>query len=287
MIVLLDATNLLMRSIKSCERRESVLSYEGHNTGPILTFIRTLGAYLSRLEPERFVAVFDSDWPLQGHFVWEGYKGNRGGLGSSHERYQEHFRLATEWLALSNLHAVSYDTWEADQIIAGYVDLLGEGVVMSDDKDLLQLVGPKTKVVRFAYGAGDMLVVDEERFAQDYSVTPALWPMVKAIMGDNSDGLDGVRGLGPVKAGAIVNGAEGSLWRVLHHPKVRPHWRVVLRNYRLMRLLPLPWSAPMLHEPPRFRPTTQFDPGWDRLASFYDRYGLDSIRNLQHTLWYR
>jgi 5'-3' exonuclease len=218
--------------------------------------------------------------------IWDGYKAARATPGKPEP--ERPISQAKEWCTLAGLHHVERDHLEADDLIANYWrqnrPLAERIVVLSGDKDFLQLIGPETVVVR-PLDKGQTDRWDEDRVRAEYGCEARLLPYVKALMGDVSDGVPGLPGVGPKKAVKRILAADG-YWSRLLDGHTSDERSLLVRNLMLMDLRnEVPYEP--LVAAPGFAPVRPGSLGLDQLLAFLDRYRLDSVRArvLDGSLW--
>jgi DNA polymerase I len=205
--LLLDAYNLLFRSFTSLPRSIT----DDHNE-PINAVYGTLAytARLSReLEADYIVAAFDTpDIPTFRHRLYPAYQGQRGPLGGEHaEDFARQVGIARSVLPALDVPVLGSPGYEADDILGSLACRLaahGEHcIVVSTDRDLLQLVGPRIETM--APGNPPRFARDEADVQERLGVSPAGVTTFKALAGDASDNIPGVRGIGAKTAVSLVN----------------------------------------------------------------------------------
>lgn len=284
-ILLCDATNLLVRSAHAANRT-NLSNEDGVPTAALLIFINMISRHVREERPEKLVLCWDGGKSLYREAIWSGYKGNRG--PTRKDEPERPIVQAKEWATLAGLHHVERQGFEADDLIANYWRQVRPTdtplVILSGDKDFLQLITNEVQVVR-PLDKGLVDRWDVARVRQEYGCEPHHLPYVKALMGDSSDGIPGLPGVGPKKAVSRVVKAGASWFRLLdaHTPQER---EILDRNLRLMDLR---YQAPqtLLSQPPLFDPVRPGSLGQIELMSFLDRYQLNSVRSrlLDGTLW--
>ncbi len=161
-----------------------------------------------------FVA-FDLPAPTFRHKMYEGYKGNRKGM---EEELFCQMAPAKELLKALGYRILEKEGYEADDLL-GTVSRLteergGECFILTGDRDSLQLISDKTKVLLVTKGETDCY--DEEKFKEKYGILPTQFVDAKALMGDSSDCIPGVPGIGEKTALPLI-ARFGSLEGVYAH----------------------------------------------------------------------
>lgn len=224
------------------------------STATMVVFTNILLRHIREEKPDRVVVCWDgggSDYRLR---LLPSYKGTRTkhlSMRTSRERM-----MIKQFLSLAGVFSVERTGVEADDLIAKYWhDAEDDVVIVSEDKDFLQLVGPNPQgrectVLRSTGERWDLV-----KLVEVGGVMPQNIPSVMALTGDTSDNVIGVPGIGPVKAVKLLKEAGWSL-EAIEDPKVREMLPQVFLNRILVNLrLPLPGLE--LAMPPLFEPTTR------------------------------
>jgi len=229
--------------------------------------------------PTHLVAVFDHSEKTFRNEMYDQYKANRS---APPEDLVPQFPLVREATAAFGVHCIELPGWEADDLIATYAcrarDAGGEAVIVSSDKDLMQLIGPS--VVMWDPMKERRLA--EEAVFEKFGVTPDKVVEVQALIGDSVDNVPGAPGIGP-KTAAQLLGEYGDLDTLLAraHEIKQPKRRETLIEHadqiRLSReLCRLDCDAPAPE------PIDDFairDPDPEALAAFLDRMEFRSLRS--------
>lgn len=292
--LVIDANNILVRSMKATEGRVS-LSSHGVPTAALLVFINTLSRYIREIEPDRVAACWDGGRSTYRLSIDPDYKAARS------ERTEEPdtgaFALAKEFLSLANIHHVERPGVEADDLIAGYWRMRSEVdpfFILSGDKDFLQLLDDNTFQIRPGgiHASPETERWDAARVREAMGCTPEQIPLVMALTGDSGDGVLGVPGFGTKTAVKALVAHEWSLGRLLMTadpkwaPKVAGRQDQVVKAKRLVDLRE-PGPDILLPPPPLFEPTYPDKTMFSALLHFLTKYELASVetRVINGTLW--
>ena len=229
--------------------------------------------------PTHLVAVFDHSEKTFRNEMYDQYKANRS---APPEDLIPQFPLVREATAAFGVHCVELPGYEADDLIATYAckarDAGGEAVIVSSDKDLMQLIGPS--VVMWDPMKERRLA--EEAVFEKFGVTPDKVVEVQALIGDSVDNVPGAPGIGPKTAAQLI-GEYGDLDTLLAraHEIKQPKRRETLIEFadqiRLSReLCRLDCSAPA---PEPIDDFAVRDPDPERLAEFLDKMEFRSLRS--------
>jgi DNA polymerase-1 len=121
----------------------------------------------------------------------------------------DQFKLIDELLETMKVHVASADGYEGDDVIGTYArqaveEGIDEVVIVTGDRDLLQLVNDKTKILMTITGMTKTALFDATMVEEKYGVTPAQFIDYKALIGDQSDGYPGITGIGPKTAASLL-----------------------------------------------------------------------------------
>jgi len=172
------------------------------------------------------------------------YKENREGASIAH--YADQSLLLEEVLPTLGMNVVKAATYEADDVIAHisrHSHAYEEVHILTCDKDMLQLVTNKVKVLLFS-SAKKMELVDIDGVIRHFGVYPSEVKYFKALAGDSSDNVAGIKGIGPKTAVKIIEESRPSeinpeftgADKICLHPKVAPSAGTFLANLRLVTL---------------------------------------------------
>ena len=183
-----------------------------HVVTTFLKFVRTAVRKAQELQGEtEVIVVFDSQAPNFRTGIDEGYKGNRV---TDYSGYEEspytHYPYIREVLNHLGVYAFESSMYEADDMIASIcIKRVSAGcsvLIASNDSDFYQLLyDDKISILRFKKGGKDEIYSYEE-FADDYGITPERYVLWKSLVGDRTDNIKGIHGIGPKRATLIVNG---------------------------------------------------------------------------------
>ncbi len=180
---------------------------EGIPTNGIFGFMNILLRHLEEVKPEYLLVAFDLKAPTFRHKEYSEYKAQRKGMPEDLAEQLPHLK---ELLAAMNIKMLSMEGFEADDIIgtvAARCEKEGiKCVIVTGDKDDLQLASDKTHILLTTTRMGQTTVedFDEKAFIEKYHITPREFIDVKALMGDASDNIPGVSGIGEKTAFTLI-----------------------------------------------------------------------------------
>ena len=182
---------------------------DGKPTNAIYGFFSMLLKLLSDLKPEYLIVCFDRPKPTFRKQMYVGYQAKRPKMSDD---LVPQIDLLHETLDKAKIAHFEIDGYEADDLIgtisaqSGKKDL--ETIIVTGDRDLLQLVNNKVKVLAPILGITKMVLYDEEKVKEKYGLNPSQFVDYKALVGDASDNYPGVSGIGPKTASELLNKYE-------------------------------------------------------------------------------
>ena len=193
--IIIDGSSLMYRAFFALPL---LTSSEGIYTNAIMGFSNMLGKILTDYKPDYIAVAFDKSRKTFRTDMYEEYKGQRA---KTPDELKSQIPLLKEFLAALGIAFIEIDNYEADDIIGTLArksaDEDCEALIVTGDKDALQLIAPQIKVMLTKRGIMDMQVFDEEAFKEKYAgLEPHKLIDIKALMGDSSDNIPGVPGIG-------------------------------------------------------------------------------------------
>lgn len=190
---------------------------KGFDTGAIHGFFSMLLKVIHQFEPEYLAVAFDRPVPTFRQQLYVGYQAQRPKLESD---LSAQFGAIIELLAKAKIPTYAVDGYEADDIIgtiAHKAKSMGNIVyIVTGDRDMMQLVNHKTRVLMPLKGISEVSIYDEEKVIEKFGVPPEKIIELKALQGDQSDNYPGVPGVGPKTAASLV-GDWGSVEGIYEH----------------------------------------------------------------------
>ncbi len=181
---------------------------DGKYTNAVYGFINILLGLIDSEHPDGVAVAFDIKKPTFRHEKYDAYKAGRHAMP---DELREQFPLVKEWLRLAGYHCIECEGYEADDILGTLADAAAksgnECVVATGDRDSLQLVSENTRVLLATTRMGQTEVVDytPQKVFERYGVTPKEMIELKALMGDSSDNIPGVAGIGEKTATDLIS----------------------------------------------------------------------------------
>ena len=204
-LLLIDGNSILNRAFYGMAAN-MLVTKNGIFTNAIYGFLNILEKYLVEDEPSHIAVAFDLKGKTFRHNMYDKYKAGRKGMPSE---LSMQLPILKEILSAMNIPILEKEGYEADDIL-GTLSLAASDqmavTVLTGDKDMLQLVSDKctVKIPTTSSGQKTVNVFDLQTFIQEYGINPDMFVDVKAIMGDKSDNIPGIEGIGQVGALSLI-----------------------------------------------------------------------------------
>lgn len=195
-VLLIDGNNLIFRSFYATYATGKIMrNSRGFPTNALYGLITTLNRIIEEEKPTHIMVAFDKGKT----FRHEKYKDYKDGRKETPQELKEQFPLSREIVNAMGIECFEIDNYEADDIIGTFAKVCDssdnyQAVIISSDKDLLQLISPNVEVRLLK--SGDYIRMTEDEFRKVYGIDPIRMVDLKALMGDSSDNIVGVKGIG-------------------------------------------------------------------------------------------
>ena len=255
-LMILDGNSVINRAFFGVR---PLTTREGLYTHAIYGFLNILERMEKEEQPDAVCVSFDLHGPTFRHLKYDGYKANRHGMP---EELAMQMPVMKDVLRAMNIPIYECQGWEADDVIGTVGKICSnngwECVVVTGDRDSLQLIDENVhiKLVISHPGQTTATLYDEEKFREEYGFEPKKMIDLKALMGDSSDNIPGVAGVGPKTASELLMkfGSLDGVYANLNDPSIKPKMREKLENgkdsaylsYELATIIP---EAPIDFEP--------------------------------------
>ncbi|MBQ6537626.1 MAG: DNA polymerase I [Eubacterium sp.] len=204
-LMLIDGNSIINRAFYGVP---DLTNHEGLHTNAIYGFLNIFHKLLADEKPTHVLVAFDEKAPTFRHKMYDGYKGTRKPMP---EELAEQMPVLKEVLGAMQVEFYSKAGIEADDIL-GTMSLEGkkaglEVTVVSGDRDLLQLVDDvvTVRLPKSKGGKTEVIVYDKSSVIRDFKVTPPQIIDLKALMGDSSDNIPGIPGVGEKTAISLLD----------------------------------------------------------------------------------
>ncbi len=228
--LILDANSIINRAFYGVRL---LTTKDGTYTNAVYGFLNIMFKYLEEIKPDYIAAAFDLKAPTFRHKMYEGYKATRKGMP---EELVPQLPLLKEVLSAMNITVLEKEGFEADDIIGTVANICTKEdidcAILTGDKDDLQLATENNKIylVTTRMGSTDTEVFDSDKVFFKYGVTPKEFIDVKAIMGDTSDNIPGVKGIGEKGALSLISefGSLENIYENIENDKITKSTRTKL-----------------------------------------------------------
>ena len=252
-LLLVDHNALLHRCRNALLRTgRRYTTTDGLPTTGVFSYLSALLSIIDKTNCTHVIICFDAGGNARKSEDDE-YKANRKPLDP--DFMSENRTLLNEAFYALGIESVGLKGYEADDILATFAhvaqfgtDRFDEVIIATVDQDLLQCVTEKTKVLLWN-SAKKQAIMDVDSVVEKWSCFPDQIAYIKALSGDSSDNIKGVKGIGPKTAIKICQECQWLLGDIFAHPKVRDHAEKVETNLDLVRLRncisiidPIRWS---------------------------------------------
>lgn len=181
---------------------------KGQMTNGIYGFLTTMQKLLNETNPDAVAVAFDLPAPTFRHKMYDGYKANRKKMP---EELASQVPILKELLSALGYNPIMCEGYEADDILGTFAKYCEEKnyecVLATGDRDSLQLISPNVtvRIASTKFGKPESTLYDEEKVKEVYNVSPLALIDVKALQGDSSDNIPGVKGIGEKTARNLVS----------------------------------------------------------------------------------
>ena len=213
-VLLVDGYSLIFRGFHALPL---LTAPDGTYTNAVHGFFSMLIKALSEYRPDGLCVMMDMHAPTFRHTLYDGYKATRKPMP---EELRPQLPLVRQMLEAMHVRICELEGYEADDLLGTAARLANErgihAYVLTGDRDSLQLVGGETEIILTRKGITESLLLDAQGVYDTYGFTPAQVPDMKGLMGDSSDNIPGIPGVGEKTALKLIT-EYGSLDGVLEH----------------------------------------------------------------------
>ena len=275
--VILDGSSLFFRAFFAIP---PLTAPTGEYTNAIFGFATMFLKLIGELKPDELVIAFDKSRHTFRTELYPDYKGTRD---KTPDELKSQIPLLKAFAEALGVTFLEKDNYEADDIIgtlatqaaaSGY-----DAMVVTGDRDALQLVRPHLRVMMTKKGITDLKAYDEATFIEEYQMEPLRLIDLKGLMGDTSDNIPGVPGIGPKTATKLLL-AYGTLENVLDHAgevkgkKLQERLTTFADQARLSKTLAtINCAVPDLAAPGAYA----MQPDETKFTTFCQRYNLNAV----------
>ena len=244
-LLLIDGHSLAFRAFYALSP-DSFKTPDGQHTNAVHGFISMLLNILQNEKPTHLAVAFDLS---RSSFRTEEYPEYKGTRGETPPEFNGQTELLREALTAMNIKTITRENYEADDILASLADQSGDKgfnvFVVSGDRDTFQLISDSTTILYPVKGVLNLARMDDAAVLEKYGIHAKQYPDLAALVGETSDNLPGIPGVGPKTAAKWLQ-AHGNLEGVLAAAdsiagkvgeSLREHRELAVRNRRLNHLV--------------------------------------------------
>ncbi len=217
-LLVIDGNSILNRAFYGVR---PLSTKDGVPTNAIFGFVNIINRNIETVKPDYCAVAFDLHAPTFRHKMYAEYKAGRKPMP---EELAAQFPYAKQCLSVLGMSCVELEGYEADDILGTFAKMAnGQGVeayILTGDRDSLQLIGDSTTVLLATNS--DSIKFDRAAFVEKYGVQPEQFVDVKSLMGDSSDNIPGVAGVGEKTALKLISefGSLEKLYEALPSPSL-------------------------------------------------------------------
>ena len=286
-LLILDGNSVINRAYFGVR---PLTNRNGLYTHAIYGFLNILERMEKEEQPEAIAVAFDLHGPTFRHLKYEGYKATRHGMP---EELAQQMPVMKDVLRAMNIPIYECQGWEADDVIGTVSRICSnndwECVIVTGDRDSLQLIDKNVhvKLVISKPGQTTATLYTEEVFREEYGFEPKKLIDLKALMGDSSDNIPGVGGVGPKTAKELLArfGSLDGVYENLEDKSIRPKLREKLENDKAQAYLSYDLATIRPEAPIDFQPRDAIVQPYNKpelyqlfqkleFVRLIDRYGL-------------
>ena len=289
-LLILDGNSVINRAFYGVKE---LTTRDGLYTNAVYGFLNILEKMEKEEKPDAVCVAFDLHGPTFRHLQYDGYKATRHGMP---DELVQQMPIMKQVLTAMNIPIYECQGWEADDVIGTVGRICGnngwECVIVTGDRDSLQLIDEhvKVKLVVSKPGQTTAKVYDIAAFREEYGFEPKKMVDLKSLMGDSSDNIPGVAGVGPKTATELLLkfGSLDGIYANIDDPSIRPKLREKLVNGQEMAALSYDLATIRCEAPIDFAPEDALLQGYNKpelyklfvqleFVRLIDRYGLRDV----------
>lgn len=276
-LYLIDGNSYIYRAFYAIKR---LSTSTGFPTNAIYGFTNMILKILREKSPDYFAVVFDSAKPTERHRIYEAYKAHRPGMPDD---LKAQIQPIKEIIEAFRIPSIEIEGYEADDVLGALgkkAEAKGFDVyIITADKDIYQILSQKIKT----YDTMRDKITEERDIIERFGVKPSRFPEIMALMGDTSDNIPGVPGIGEKTAVKLLK-EFGDLDNLLKNytkiknPKIRKAISENIENIRLsLRLATIHPDLPVSISLSDLKPK---EPVWPRVLELFRRFEFSSLLKL-------
>lgn len=206
-LVVIDGNSIINRAFYGIMGSKMLMTADGQYTNAVYGFLAIMFKIIDDIDPDYLAIAFDLSKPTKRHELYKDYKGTRKGMP---EELAGQMPILKEILRAMNITIIEKETYEADDILGTIAKMAASenisATILSGDRDTFQLINEKinVRIPRTKAGKTETEDYDEEKIKEIYGLEPKKLIEVKGLMGDTSDNIPGVPGVGEKTAIKLI-----------------------------------------------------------------------------------
>ena len=276
-LYLIDGNSYIYRAFYAIK---GLSNASGFPTNAIFGFTNMLLKVLREKKPDYFAIVFDSPVPTERHKTYEAYKAHRPSMPDELKLQIQPIKEIINAFNISNIEIEGYEADDVLGTIAKKAEKEGLDVyIITSDKDINQILSPKIKT----YDTMKDKITEEKDVVERFGVEPSRFPEIIALMGDASDNIPGVHGIGEKTAVSLLK-EFGSIDNIIQNhsrikkPKLKEAISENIENIKLsLKLATIDTNVPLEISIEEFKPK---EPDRTKLLDFLRKFEFSSLLRL-------
>ncbi len=276
-LYLIDGNSYIYRAFYAIK---GLSNATGFPTNAIFGFTNMLLKVLREKKPDYFAIVFDSPVPTERHKTYEAYKAHRPSMPDELKLQIQPIKEIINAFNISNIEIEGYEADDVLGTIAKKAEKEGLDVyIITSDKDINQILSPKIKT----YDTMKDKITEEKDVVERFGVEPSRFPEIIALMGDASDNIPGVHGIGEKTAVSLLK-EFGSIDNIIQNhsrikkPKLKEAISENIENIKLsLKLATIDTNVPLEISIEEFKPK---EPDRTKLLDFLRKFEFSSLLRL-------
>ncbi len=276
-LYLIDGNSYIYRAFYAIK---GLSNATGFPTNAIFGFTNMLLKVLREKKPDYFAIVFDSPVPTERHKAYEAYKAHRPAMPDELKLQIQPIKEIINAFNISNIEIEGYEADDVLGTIAKKAEKEGLDVyIITSDKDINQILSPKIKT----YDTMKDKITEEKDVVERFGVEPSRFPEIIALMGDASDNIPGVHGIGEKTAVSLLK-EFGSIDNIIQNhsrikkPKLKEAISENIENIKLsLKLATIDTNVPLEISIEEFKPK---EPDRTKLLEFLRKFEFSSLLRL-------
>lgn len=276
-ILLIDGNSILFRGYHATSYGNILKTSQGIPTNAVLAFARMISKAITLVEPDYILIAFDAGKKNFRHEIYPEYKGTRKEVDMD---LVIQFPIVREYIDSCNISRYECEGVEADDIIGTLAKKYPNHQIniLSSDKDLLQLIDPTTNVWLLKQGVKEIHKVDETELMNTMGLKPEQIIDLKSLMGDSSDNIPGVKGIGEKGATKLLEeyGSLNNIYDNIDNIKGKTQEKLINDKERAFMSYELATIKTDCFIPLEIEEMT-YELDIDKANNFYNKYEMASM----------